>query len=372
MEAKRILFVLTALVVVVVAVLVIGGCDEAGAGSDDDADPGDATIEDGDSWRLVGLGINDDDTWFMGIDSTIDGDQIDITFTASSDQDPEEGSTGTIDYTEDDENVITLSSAFGDSVGRLNRLGTTFMFRGSDLTTDDEGQLFVAVRNGSGLSDATFSGDYWIAFVWSDTSYDPVYFTGTYDATADGAGGGTTANVVCDQAIGSTWDDENFTYAVASNGLYSVTGSDAVVGIVREDGEFMTAVETYGTPEEPDNTEKRLYFGVQKSTGAAGSLLEGTWEVCSSCAGDDSWYEAGGEEMTLDATGSGTYTDFQGTEYPVSVDLESDGTFTFEFNSEGWSSNGAITPSGDTAVIVYPERHPTDDNYCVAVAIKEP
>lgn len=365
--------------VVAIAVLTVAmffGCEEAGTtgenGDDGDNgdDPGAVTLEDGDSWRIVGLGIDDDNSWFYGVDSTIDGSDIDIEYIASSDQDPPVGETDTAGFSVNAEHVLTIIHPDSDSVGRLNGTGTTFFVRSYDLT-DDYGELVAGVRNGTGLSDATFSGDYWAAFVWADEDLEQhVYFTGTYDAVVDGAGSGTTENVDCDVPEAETmWEDSEFMYNVATNGNYSVPDGEDVIGIVREDGELVLAVETDDTG---DNEEKRLYFAIQKSSGATGDLLVGTWDICTSCAGSSkSWYEGAGE-MTLAADGTGTYTDSDEQEYLVELILADDGTLTFEYNEDGFLLDGAITPSGDTVVLVHTAAHPVEENYCIAVAIKEP
>lgn len=366
-------WVLRGVIVVAMAatvLMVFPGCGNAGAADEDGEDPGAVTLEDGDSWRMVGLGIDDDNSWFYGFDSTIDGSDIDYEYIASSDQDPPVGETDTVGFSVNTEHVLTIIHPDGDSVGRLNETGTTFFVRSSDLT-DDYGELVAGVRNGTGLSDATFSGDYWTAFVWADVDLEEfVYFTGTYDVVANGAGSGTTSNVECDIADAETmWEYSEFTYNVAINGNYSVPDGEDVVGIVREDGELGVVVETDDTG---DNAVKRLYFTIQKSSGATGDLLVGTWDICTSCAGSSkSWYEGAGE-MTLAADGTGTYTDSDEEEYPVELVLSDDGTLTFEFDNDGFLLHGAITPSGDTAVLVHTEAHPVENDYCIAVAIKEP
>ncbi len=358
--------------VLVVASLALWSCDGAGSGGGGGGGgPGDVTFEDGDTWRLVGLGIDDDSTWFSVIDATVDGTNIDVTMTAVSDQDPPSGATQTVTYTEDSDNVVTFNA--GSSVGLLNTLGTTFAIHGHDVN-DDEGELYVGVRAGSGLGDATASGIYWVAIVRADINYAPVFFTATMDDEIVTPGFFRTSNPVTDQDFtGYITAPDSMAYEIAGNGYYSMPDSPEVYGIVREDGEFFIIGEIYGTPLEPDNDIKTLMFGVQTAGGAAGSLLAGTWDISTSCVGEasTSWYE-GAERMTLLSTGSGTLTDNDGTNFPVSVDLNSDGTLTFEFNNEGFDTHGAITPSGDTAVFVYPAEHPGENNYCVSIAIKEP
>jgi|GEM_PF-3252820 len=366
-----------AVALAVTVLLVFSGCEEAGTtddggdNGDNGDDPGAVTLEDGDSWRLIGLGIDDESTWFSVIDSTVAGAEIDITMTAISDQDPPAGSTDTGDFTEDADNVVTFMG--GDSIGRLNTLGTTFAIRGSDLE-DDYGELMVGVRNGSGLDDSTMSGTYWVAIVYADTDYASVYFTATMDLEVASPGLFRTSNPVSDMDFdGYITDPDTMEYEIASDGFFTMPEGEEVYGIVREDGELFTLGEIYGTPAEPDNTQKTLMYGIQLQSGASGDLLAGTWDVCASCVGEapDSWGEHGGE-MVLDSIGVGTLIDSNGTEMPVALDLNDDGTFTFTLDGEAFELHGAITPSGDTALIVSPAIHPEDEEYCIVVAIKEP
>jgi hypothetical protein len=359
---------------VLVGSLVLSGCEEAATSDDGGGGGGSGTVtfEDGDSWRLIGLGIDDFSTWFSVIDSTVNGAAIDITMTAISDQSPPSGTTDTIDYTVNSAREITFAS--GATEGYLNSLGTTFVSRGSDLD-DDEGELMVGVRNGSAMSESSVNGAYWVAVVIADADIDggPVYFTGSMDDDIVSPGLFVTSNPVSDYEMVYITDPDTMEYEITVDGVYTMPESAEITGIVREDGEFFSVAEINGTPAAPDNSYKALMYGVQLSDNASGDLLEGTWGICSSCVGDasDSWYE-GGEEMTLDSTGAGTIVLNDGSEAPVAVALNSDGTFTFTYDVDPFEMHGAVTPSGDTAIIVSPQAHPVEDEYCISIAVKKP
>ncbi len=357
---------------VVAFALVFAGCDSTGAGggggNDDDSGAGGVTLEDGDLFRAVQIGIDDNSTWFHVIDSEVNGDVFDATLTRISDQGPPEGTSFAMDWNVDSSNKLTFSNlaAGMSAVGRLNLTGDTYVSRDGDLT-DDEGSLGVGVKATTGASNATLSGTYFVGMVHSDTSASPGYFSGYARMDFDGAGTVTVTAMGNDQSFTDYLDDpSSYSYSVASSGLISITNHifpRDLIGAVRSDGELFVLAETRGTPDSPDNSYKTIFVGVKQSEAATDALLEGTWDVCSSCSDltpepNIGWWE-GADEMVIDADGA------------ESMGLSAEGEFVVPLADE-MSATGAVTPSGDTMVIVYPEVHPEDNDYCMSIGIRMP
>ncbi|MFW6250028.1 MAG: hypothetical protein ACOC47_02910 [Alkalispirochaetaceae bacterium] len=350
------------LVVLVSLGVMLAGCESAGAG-DNDSENGD----DGDSFRAVQIGIDGWSTWFHVIDSEVEGDLFKATLTRISDQDPEEGASFELDWAVESGNVLTLSTEEAVfALGRLNLTGDTYVSRDEDLT-DDEGSLGVGVKAATDASNATLSGDYFVGMVHSDTTEErPGYFSGYARMDFDGAGTVEVTDMVndvdgfTDYPVGSS-----YSYSVTSSGLLSIDDESFprdLIGAVRSDGELFVLAETRGTPERPDNSYKTIFVGVKQSQAATNALLEGTWDVCSSCSKltteTTGWWE-GAAEMVIDAEGA------------EDMGLSETGEFTVP--SRAISREGAVTPSGDTMVIVvYPKEHPEDGDYCLSIGIKTP
>lgn len=345
----------------------VAACNDGGGGGGGGDDT--ATVKDNDTWLATGLGIDNDSTWFMYINSTVNGDVMEATLERISDQGPPEGTTLDVDYTEDDDNVMTFKSdqATLDAVGRLNTAGNTYLNRDKDLT-DGSGALQVGIKGGQGTDDATLSGDYWVAMVHSDTADYPNYFTGTYDMNFDGQGTLAVTNGVNDQGFNDYVDLTS--YAIASSGKLTVTHSPRdLVGAARGDGELFNLVETRGDKDNSDNSYKTLFVGVETSSNATDALLEGTWDLASTCSdyNNSGWWE-GASTMTLDDNGDGTFQDEGASSSgDISIELNNDGTFEL-----GNMMEGAVTPSGDTMVLTYTAVEPDDGDYCLSVGIKHP
>lgn len=340
------------------------GC---GSGSDQDGPGGPVTLEVGDEWRGVGVGIDDDSTWFFATDLIVEPDRLGGEMVRISDQGPPEGSPLSIAYANNPPNGFTVTNAMAgvDSVGWLSSKGV-FLARDRVLT-GGEGSMQVGIRQSD--SAGTLMGDFWAAMIHSDVAEAPDFFSGWYRVGVDSEDLDFSV-LHSDRTL--TDYSRRLAYDV-TDGTLTVTSAEAgardLVGAVRGDGELFTLVDTHGTPAAPDNGYKSLFIGVQWSTNASDGLLEGTWDTASTCSDNDgSGWGEGASVVVLDAQGSGTLRDLPDEpEKPIEIDLAPDGTFQL-----GPDIMGAVTPSGDALVTVYPRAHSIDGDYCLTVGIKRP
>lgn len=370
------LFVVAAILALAVAFV---GCDSNGADSGGTIPgAGDATLEDGDSFRAVQIGISDNSTWFQVIDSDVNGSVLDATLTRISDHNPPEGTSFALDWSVDGSSKLTFSNAQipMSAVGRLNLTGDTYVTRDENLT-DDEGSLGVGIEATTGASNATLSGTYFVGMVHSDRDKRLGYFSGYTYMVFNGAGELQITSSENDRDFTAYLDGSPYTYSVSSTGGLSIADElfpRDLIGAVRSDGELFVLAET--RDETDNNRYKTIFVGVKQSAAATDALLEGTWDVCSSCSNLSSttpidWWE-GASVMDLDAGGEGTFSDVGDSESDsIAIDLAPNGEFSVPIG-EGMSMVGAITPSGDTMVHVYPQVHPTDGDYCLSIGIKTP
>ena len=362
--------------------LLFVGCEsnsgDGGGGGTTTPAAGDVTLADGDSFRSVQVNISTTSTWFQVIDSVVQDAKLNATLTRISDQEPPEGTSFDIDWPEDENNVLTFQNetAGFSSVGRLNRLGNSHMVR-DEVLTDEEGSLQVGVKAATDASNATLDGIYFVAMLHSDTSASPGFFSGYVYMAFNGSGtlSFPYPNPGNDQDFSDYTNGEPYTYSVASDGKLTIPSSMVfprdLIGAVRADGELFVLAETRS-----DNSYKTIFVGIQQSEAATDALFEGVWDdsaICSDMSGStpiDMW--EGASVVTLDANGDGTYSDVgDPTSYPISIDVTDDGVFELPMGG-GFSMMGAITPSGDTMVWVYPASHPEDNDYCMSVSVKTP
>jgi hypothetical protein len=356
-----------ALAVLVIISGLLVSCDSGGS-SGDTIDTT-ATLEDGDSWRAAAIGIDATSTWFQLIDSSVSGEELAVTMTRISDHDPPEGTSFTVAYSEDSRNVLAITGSNPpiDALGRLSIDGDAYMERDRDLT-DGEGSLHMGLCAAKDATNATFSGDYAVAFAHGDTSQGDGFYTGICEITADGAGELTFSNTVSNPGYTFYEAQSPCSYEVSQTGQITVDASienfpDDLLGAVRSDGEAFVLVDTRS-----DNTYKTIFFGVRKSTGTADSVLQGTWEMGTVGSGwtTSDWGESV-SMLTLDGSGNGSFTDNQGGSDSLAIDL-TNGTFLLS----QYNSQGAVTPSGDLMILVSTEPDAQSGDYYLSVAIKEP
>jgi hypothetical protein len=369
--------------------VVTDGSDYVPLESDPGLDPGTeaVTLTDGDVWRNVGLGIDSSSTWFLVVDGGVIETQIESLMARISDQAPPEGTQFWLNYMSFEPNgfeVVSDDPELGvAAVGHLNPAGDTYVLCDQDLN-DDSASFQLSIRSEPGADDSTLSGDYFVAMLHSDTSQAPGFFTGWYDVSFSGGGLLEFMNAVNDREF----DD----YAPVSPVPYSIgDGGDLVVsnpmvpeppfprdlfGQARADGELFTLGETRGYPDTPDNTYKTLFFGARYSSNATDALLEGTWTLASVSSafrtGDPTDFWETAYQLTLDQNGDGTLVDLDTNESePISVDLNSDGSFQLPPGSGDPENEGIVTPSGDTLILVSP-RESSDLDYNITIGVKNP
>jgi hypothetical protein len=364
------------LVTALLFITLMAACGGGGSGSS--GTDTSATLHDGDSWRSVMISISDGSCWFQVIDSDVTGSQIDATLTRISDHEPAEGTTFLLDYTENAQNMLTMSfTGMMSSQGRLNPDGESYMLRDADLT-DDEGGLQLGIRATSGAGNTTLDGTYYVAVAHSNITDSEGFFTGVCDFTFNN-GSLTVGALDSDKTLATYADAGEVNYTIDDSGVLTIAADQGpwerdLIGQARGDGELFVLADTppKAVDPDPDNLIKTVFVGVKKSSGATDALLAGSWDLgdlgskYTSDPPETGWYE-GTTSMVLDSAGSGSWNS-GGSSGAIDINLAADGTFALA----AFNSVGAVTATGDVMFIAATELSGEITEYSLSIGIKTP
>ncbi|MHC4492867.1 MAG: hypothetical protein ACYTDU_14710 [Planctomycetota bacterium] len=159
------------------------------------------------------------------------------------------------------------------------------VFAGARMERPSVTEMAVGVRNGSGMSNASLVGKYWLAGFstqYFDAAGDRYVATLFGYAEFDGAGSGSFTALVTYRETGAgdffrDLDSFTFTYSVGSNGDFNLTWEDGTIlhGTAAAAGDFVAAAE-YDSPGQFEG-ELAMFLFTRQGDGLLPSAFAGSW-----------------------------------------------------------------------------------------------
>ncbi len=204
-----------------------------------------------------GIDTSDDSHWTTRLSTTGNGAAGDIDFTILSDSNGDSG-TGTVDFTIADSGRLTQTT---DSEYGMLRSDAEFWFLTDEDDSDDDINIIVSVKKGSGLDASILQGTYIVAQIRGedDDAGDRNFSISRLQITSDGAG--NASYEVLSDSSGGAGETGTTTYTVAADGSLVITG--LAEGIVSSDGSIFVVVDTDWNPGASDD-EVQMMIGIKK------------------------------------------------------------------------------------------------------------
>jgi len=261
-----------AIVGIVSVGMVFAGCGGGGGSSGPARDDAKVAGE----WTMAMLGID----WSASSSPYGWGGYFGLDFDGAGTLDVDED----LDDDYDEDSVPYAAYADGtmtvDSVnnGVFNAASDTAILSDADVA-DDEGSIIMAIKNGSGRTNASFTGDFvacQFGFDWNDKSH----WTSRVAVTSAGDGTGTYS-ILADSS-GSSGSGAIAYDMFDARGRFELTTFEEE-GMLRQDGAvwFMSDY----SDDDSDN-EYSLMVGVKKGSGLDASIFSGTY-IAVQIGGDD-------------------------------------------------------------------------------------
>ena len=255
----------------------------------------------------------------------------------------------------------------GTCKGILNAAEDTAVLTDSEVSTSDELNLVMAIRDSTGMTVADFNGDYISCQFGIDTS-DGSHWTTRLAITGNGNG---TANWAILSDSGSGSGSGIINYTTEDSGRFTQT-SDDEYGMLRSDGAVW-----FLTDEDVSNDNIHLMVSVKKGTGLDESILNGTYILAQLRGQDDGAgntdFSTARISITADGAGNVSYkvlSDSSGGTGETgnsTYTVDADGALAIEGIGDGIvSSDGSIFVVADTDW-----DGSSDDEVSMMIGIKE-
>lgn len=263
------------------------------------------------------------------------------------------GSTGTLNfpYSINSQGLFNIGTGGASSTGQISSDGRYFFVADTDKADQDVIFRF-GVKTGSGLSNATLSGDY-VLYEMGDFNGAP--WTARMSMTANGGGAGTYT-VLADSDGGS--GTASLAYSVTADGTLTL---DDMPGHISADGSVFLLTDANAA----DGSIK-IMIGVKKSNGKTNADFNGAYHIAEiGIESGTPW--ATRMSFVANGSGSGTYTilaDSDGGSGTATstYSVNADGTFTLD------GMSGILSADGKVMVLI--DTNPGDNVLKIMLGIK--
>lgn len=150
---------------------------------------------------------------------------------------------------------MVLQGITKDFTGIVSPDGNIFVILDTETPNDTEVLMMVGIKESSGMSVSSLSGDYQLN-TFSGDSPGASTWTGRIDGTFDGAGT-VSAHILAESDDPNPTDPPDMAYTVADDGTLVL---DGITGIVAPDGDSFIIVDT-----DSEGSDVMLMIGIAKS-----------------------------------------------------------------------------------------------------------
>jgi hypothetical protein len=230
--------------------------------------------------------------------------------------------------------------------GGYNATGDTAVLADAEVVSDPYINISVIVKDGSGMSDSSFSGDY-VSCRFTQDTFDQSVTTTLLSVEAQGDGS-DTATILSDSSGGS--GAFTITYDIEDNGRADVTimGSPEE-GMIRSDGGFGISMDT-----DDSDADLAITVFLKKGSGLSEATVNGTYNAVLIGASNDDGWSYWTEYMEISSDGDGSVSayivedsgDDDGKTEVMPITVASDGIISI-----GGDPMGAVSADGSVFVM---------------------